>query len=48
MTATGWGAWARRFDYDRYGNRTKVWDAVSDGSQLQNTLIEQVGGIKMN
>src|SRR5262249_9953325 len=22
VTATGWGAWARRFDYDRYGNRT--------------------------
>jgi RHS repeat-associated protein len=47
-TATGWGVWARRFDYDRYGNRTAVWDAVSGGSQLQNTVIEQVGGIKTN
>jgi RHS repeat-associated protein len=48
VTATGWGAWARRFDYDRYGNRTAVWDAISGGSQLQNTVIEQVGGIKTN
>jgi RHS repeat-associated protein len=48
VTATGWGAWARRFDYDRYGNRTAVWDAVSGGNQLQNTALEQVGGIKTN
>jgi RHS repeat-associated protein len=25
-----------------------VWDAVSGGNQLQNTVIEQVGGIKTN
>jgi RHS repeat-associated protein len=48
VTATGWGAWARRFDYDRYGNRTAVWDAVSGGNQLQNMALEQVGGIKTN
>jgi RHS repeat-associated protein len=48
VTATGWGAWARRNDYDRYGNRTAVWDAVSGGSQLQNTVIGQVGGVKTN
>jgi RHS repeat-associated protein len=48
VTATGWGAWARRYDYDRYGNRTAVWDAVSGGGQLQNALMEQVGGIKTN
>jgi RHS repeat-associated protein len=48
VTATGWGAWARRFDYDRYGNRTGVWDAVSGGNPLQNALMEQVGGIKTN
>jgi RHS repeat-associated protein len=47
-TATGWGAWARRYDYDRQGNRTAVWDAVSGGNQLQNTVIGQVGGIKTN
>src|SRR5437867_12424024 len=48
VTATGWGAWARRFDYDRYGNRTAVWDAASGGNQLQNTALEQVAGIKTN
>jgi RHS repeat-associated protein len=48
VTATGWSAWARKFDYDRYGNRTAVWDAVSGGSQLQNTVMEQVGGITTN
>jgi RHS repeat-associated protein len=48
VTATGWGAWARRFDYDRYGNRTAAWDAVSGGNQLQNTVIGQVGGMKTN
>ena len=39
VTATGWGAWARRFDYDRQGNLTAEWDAVSGGNQLQNTVI---------
>ena len=48
VTATGWGAWARRFGYDRHGNKTAAWDAVSGGSQLQNTVIEQVAGIKTN
>ncbi len=48
-TANGWGAWARRYDYDRHGNRTAVWDAVSGGNQLQNTVMEQqAGGIKTN
>ncbi|HEX5081228.1 MAG TPA: RHS repeat-associated core domain-containing protein, partial [Blastocatellia bacterium] len=43
LTATGLstqGPWARRYEYDQYGNQTKVWDAVSGGSQLQNTTIE--------
>jgi RHS repeat-associated protein len=48
VTATGWGAWARRFDYDRYGNRTAVWDAVSGGNPLQNTVIAQSGGMTTN
>jgi RHS repeat-associated protein len=48
VTATGWGAWARRFGYDRHGNKTAVWDAVNGGSQLQNTVIGQVAGIKTN
>ncbi len=48
VTATGWGVWARRFDYDRYGNRTAVWDAVSGGNQLQNTVIGQANGAPTN
>jgi RHS repeat-associated protein len=48
MTATGWGAWARRYDYDRFGNQTLTRDAVSGGNPLQNTLIEQVAGIQTN
>jgi RHS repeat-associated protein len=48
VTATGWGEWARRFGYGRYGNRTGVWDAVSGGNQLQNTMIGQAAGMKTN
>jgi RHS repeat-associated protein len=48
VTATGWGSWARRVGYDRFGNRTGVWDAASGGNQLQNTVIEQAGGIATN
>jgi RHS repeat-associated protein len=47
-TATGWGAWARRYDYDKFGNQTAVWDAVTGGAQLQNTVIEQAAGIQTN
>jgi RHS repeat-associated protein len=48
VAATGWGAWARRHDYDRYGNRTAVWDAAPGGNQLQNTVIGQSAGMKTN
>src|SRR5262249_27482421 len=48
VAATGWGTWARGFDYDRYGNRTAVRDAVSGGNQLQNTVIAQSGGMTTN
>src|SRR5262249_6171585 len=48
VAATGWGTWARGFDYDRYGNRTAVRDAVSGGKPLQNTLIGQSGGMTTN
>jgi RHS repeat-associated protein len=47
-TASGDWAWARRFDYDRYGNRTAVWDAVSGGNKLQNTVIGQANGMTTN
>jgi len=48
VAATGWGAWARGFDYDRHGNRTAVRDAVSGGNPLQNTVIAQSGGMTTN
>ena len=50
-TATGFstqGAWARRHEYDRYGNRTAVFDAVSGGNPLQNTMIAQANGMTTN
>jgi RHS repeat-associated protein len=46
--ATGWGPWERRFEYDRHGNRTAVFNAISGGGQLQNTAIELLGGMKTN
>jgi RHS repeat-associated protein len=38
----------RRFDYDRWGNRTGVWDAVSGGNQTQTITLEQSGGAPTN
>lgn len=48
VTGTGWSTWGRRFSYDRWGNRTGMWDAVSGGSQLQNIAIATTGGIANN
>ena len=48
VTATGWGAWQRRYDLDRWGNRTAMWDAVSGGNQLQNVALQQSGGAPTN
>ena len=37
VKAGGWNsATNRRFVYDRWGNRTEVWDAVSGGTRIQN------------
>lgn len=33
----------RRFSYDRWGNRTGVWDAVSGGNQIQSVVLPQSG-----
>src|SRR6185503_10596612 len=44
VTATGWSAWQRRFDYDRWGNRTGVWDATSGGNQIQSAVLEHQPG----
>jgi RHS repeat-associated protein len=34
----------RRFSYDRWGNRTGVWDATSGGNQIQSITLQQSGG----
>jgi hypothetical protein len=38
----------RRFIYDRWGNRTSMWDAVSGGNQIQSIALEQSGGVPTN
>ena len=44
VTATGWSTWQRRFAYDRWGNRTGVWDATSGGTQIQSVTLQQQPG----
>jgi RHS repeat-associated protein len=40
----------RRFSYDRWGNRTAVWDAVTGGNQIQSVTLalDQPGGVPTN
>lgn len=38
----------RRFAYDRWGNRTGEWDAVSGGTQIQSITLQQSGGAPTN
>ncbi|MEK6407953.1 MAG: hypothetical protein AABN34_13410 [Acidobacteriota bacterium] len=38
----------RRFAYDRWGNRTTAWDAVSGGNQIQTVTLQQSGGVPTN
>jgi RHS repeat-associated protein len=38
----------RRFEYDRWGNRTSVYDATSGGTQIQSVALEQSGGAPTN
>ena len=38
----------RRFAYDRWGNRTGVWDATSGGNQIQSITLQGSGGIPTN
>jgi RHS repeat-associated protein len=47
LTATGSG-WQRRFAYDRWGNRTGVWNAVTGGTQIQSVSLQQPGGVTNN
>jgi hypothetical protein len=39
---TGTTTWQRRYDYDRWGNRSGVWNAVSGGTKIQ-TVTPQTG-----
>lgn len=38
----------RRLDYDRWGNRTGMWDATSGGNQIQSITLQQSGGAPTN
>ncbi len=38
----------RRFVYDRFGNRTGMWDATSGGNQIQSITLQQSGGAPTN
>jgi RHS repeat-associated protein len=38
----------RRFDYDRFGNRISVWDALIGGQQIQSLTLQQSGGAPTN
>jgi RHS Repeat. len=38
----------RRFDYDRWGNRTTVWDATTGGAQIQNLTLELSSRVPTN
>ena len=38
----------RRFAYDRWGNRTGMWDASSGGNQIQFITLQQSGGAPTN
>ncbi|HXF39109.1 MAG TPA: RHS repeat-associated core domain-containing protein [Blastocatellia bacterium] len=38
----------RRFAYDRWGNRTGMWDATSVGNQIQSIALQQSGGTPTN
>jgi RHS repeat-associated protein len=47
QTSNGTSA-QRRFQYDRWGNRTGMWDAVSGGNQIQSIALQQSGGAPTN
>jgi RHS repeat-associated protein len=38
----------RRFAYDRWANRTGVWDAVGGGNQIHSITLQQSGGVPTN
>ena len=49
VTAGGWNSTTnRRFAYDKYGNRTEMWDATSGGTQIQSVVLQQSNGVPTN
>jgi len=38
----------RRFEYDRWGNRTGVWNALIGGTKIQGVTLQQSGGVPTN
>jgi RHS repeat-associated protein len=38
----------RRFAYDRWGNRTGMWDGTSGGNQIQAVTLQQSSGVPTN
>lgn len=47
LTATG-PSWQRRYGYDRWGNRTGVWNATSGGTQIQSVAIAMTASVTNN
>lgn len=47
QTSNGVSA-SRRFEYDRWGNRTGVWNATSGGTQIQSVSLEQSNNLPTN
>lgn len=46
--ATSGSSAQRRFAYDRWNNRTGMWDATSGGNQIQTINLQQSGGVPTN
>jgi YD repeat-containing protein len=50
VSRSGWGSGNRRFEYDRWGNRTAVYNSpqVGFGQQIQSASVQQGAGIATN
>lgn len=46
-TVAGWN-WQRRYEYDRWGNKTAVYPATSAGTAIQTLSLEMSGGVPTN
>ncbi|HYP26433.1 MAG TPA: RHS repeat-associated core domain-containing protein [Blastocatellia bacterium] len=45
---TGGQSYQRRFEYDRWGNRTAMYDAVTGGTQIQSIALQQSSSVPTN